>query len=137
MGLDTECDLAIEAHEDDDAGISETITDIRNRLVAEHFGISADVLSDSITANQGRLAPAIDALRRDKGRSLRPFAPPQLSAAEKLIAESELLNSDRLEGMTELFKRNRVTLPGKMVAAGAVIVGLGLSWPMVKRLRRR
>ena len=139
MGLDTECDLAIEANKNDDAAIKARIVDIRNRLVAEHLGVSTSALSNCITANEGRLTRAIDVLRRDEGRSLRPFEPPQLSAAEKLVAESQLLNADRPEAMTAIFKRTRVTLPlpAKMAAAAAVTIGLGLSMLTAKRFCRR
>jgi phospholipase D1/2 len=139
MGLDTECDLAIEASSNDDADIRKTITGIRNQLAAEHLGVAPEVMADAITASQGRLTGAIDSLRRDKGRSLRLFEPEQLSAGEKMVAESELLNSDHPEDMTDAFLKHFETLPspGKAgLAAGAAIAGAGLSWMLWRRFRR-
>jgi phospholipase D1/2 len=139
MGLDTECDLAIEAGTDGDADRRNTITEIRNRLASEHLGVAPEVLADAINASQGRLAGAIDSLRRDKGRSLRLFEPEQLTAGDRLVAESELLNSDRPEDMTDAFMKQIEALPspGKAgLAAGATIAGAGLSWMLWRRLRR-
>jgi phospholipase D1/2 len=139
MGLDSECDLAIEARGEGDASTRKSITGIRNRLVAEHLGIPPDVLSDAIAASQERLTRAIDMLRRDKGRSLRLFEPPKASATEKWIAEAELLNSDRPETMSDSFKRHLEALPVPgMVgwAAGAAIAGFGLWLVMWRRSRR-
>jgi phospholipase D1/2 len=139
MGLDSECDLAIEARGEGDARTRKSITGIRNRLVAEHLGIPPDVLSDAIAASQDRLTRAIDLLRRDKGRSLRLFEPPKASATEKWIAEAELLNSDRPETMSDSFKRHLEALPVPgMVgwAAGAAIAGFGLWLVMWRRSRR-
>ncbi|MFW6076180.1 MAG: phospholipase D-like domain-containing protein [Hyphomicrobiales bacterium] len=139
MGLDTECDLAIEARSDEDAGASKAITQIRTRLLAEHLGVAPDTLSDAIATRQGRLIDAIDSLRRDTGRSLRKFTPPELNTAEETLAESELLNSDHPEDMSETFKRHLEALPsparpGRIADAAAL--GIGLSILMWRRFRR-
>jgi len=47
MGLDSECCLAIEA--EDDAKIAEATTNLRNRLLAEHLGASAETSRDTLT----------------------------------------------------------------------------------------
>jgi phospholipase D1/2 len=83
MGLDTECDLAIEARNMVKPTGESRFPEIRNRLVSEHLGVTPEVLSDAITASQGRLTGAIESLRRDKGRSLRLFEPEQLSAGKR------------------------------------------------------
>ena len=67
IGLDTECDVAIEAGSPNDR---RTIAGIRNRLLAEHLGCStADV--DAAIAADG-LATAVDRLNC-RPRGLRPF----------------------------------------------------------------
>lgn len=139
MGLDTECDLAIEARAEDDTATRNAIVQIRNRLAAEHLGVTPEVLAAAIADNRGSLAGAIHALRRDDGRSLRPFEPPDLSENDRQVAESELLNPDRPEGMSETFKRDLQALPvpGRLIWAGAAVAGLGLSLLMLQRLRRR
>lgn len=67
IGLDTECDVAIEARRPADRA---AIAAIRNRLLAEHLDCSADDVAAAI-ADAG-LAAAIDRLN-GKPRGLRPF----------------------------------------------------------------
>jgi phospholipase D1/2 len=54
MGLDTECDLAIEARANapDAAAISQFIIEIRNGLVAEHLQLSPDRVAAELAANE-------------------------------------------------------------------------------------
>jgi phosphatidylserine/phosphatidylglycerophosphate/cardiolipin synthase-like enzyme/uncharacterized membrane protein YdjX (TVP38/TMEM64 family) len=68
MGLDTECDLAIEAC-GDDVDTAAAIRDLRLRLLAEHLGSDPATVSDAVT-REGGVVGAIDALSGD-GRSLR------------------------------------------------------------------
>ena len=75
MGVDTECDLAIEA----DVAQREfrsTIRRIRDDLLAEHLGISIDRVSDAI-ARHGSLVRGVDALNGASERRLAPFPAPQ------------------------------------------------------------
>lgn len=140
MGLDTECDLAIEARADGDASTRHAITGVRNRLVAEHLGVEIDALRDAIAAGDGSLVGAIDKLRQDKGRSLRRFIAPQLSEAERLIAQTELLNSDRPESMSETFIQTMNALPApgwRTWSATAAVVGLGIAMLAWNRHGRR
>ncbi len=61
MGVDTECDLAVDAGENTRA--REGVLKIRNRLLAEHLGVkSGDVARE--LANMGTLAALIDAHER-------------------------------------------------------------------------
>ena len=57
MGLDTECDLAVEATNDEER---RRIIEIRNELVAHHLGVSADTLRGEVERH-GSLIAAIDA----------------------------------------------------------------------------
>ncbi|MCG6859896.1 MAG: phospholipase D-like domain-containing protein [Chromatiaceae bacterium] len=70
MGLDTECDLAIEDARGD-ATIARYIAGLRARLLAEHLGCDANGVDATIRERHGLIA-AIEALRGD-GRSLRPL----------------------------------------------------------------
>jgi phosphatidylserine/phosphatidylglycerophosphate/cardiolipin synthase-like enzyme/uncharacterized membrane protein YdjX (TVP38/TMEM64 family) len=68
MGLDTECDLAIESRSPDDR-VAQFIHGLRSRLLAEHLGCNpAEV--DTALRDQPVLIEAIESLRQD-GRSLR------------------------------------------------------------------
>ncbi len=75
MGIDTECDLVIEADPDDprDAELRATIAGMGLRLVGEHLDLAPERLAQEI-AERGSLASAIDA-RRGQPRSLQPLEP--------------------------------------------------------------
>jgi phosphatidylserine/phosphatidylglycerophosphate/cardiolipin synthase-like enzyme len=69
MGLDTECDLAIEAS---DAATREAIVRIRDRLLAEHLDVSPQQMADAV-GREGSLIRAIEHLNQNP-RGLRRFA---------------------------------------------------------------
>jgi phospholipase D1/2 len=96
MGLDTECDLAIEAVEGrpDAARIGATVVGFRDGLLAEHLGCSADDVAAAI-AETGSLVRGIERLRRPAGRSLVPFEPPELGPADRALAESEVMDPEK------------------------------------------
>lgn len=62
LGLDTECDLAIEAEK---PGTGRLIANLRNRLLAEHLGVSPERVAREHSAEQS-LARAIENLRGSK-----------------------------------------------------------------------
>jgi phosphatidylserine/phosphatidylglycerophosphate/cardiolipin synthase-like enzyme len=96
MGLDTECDLSIEAV----AGsprqeeIAATIVGFRDRLLGEHLGVPAEDVADAVAAT-GSLVRAIEQLRTETGRSFVPFEPPDLGPIDLTLAESELLDPEK------------------------------------------
>ncbi len=98
MGLDSECDLVIEAVGRPEA--QQTIAAIRTDLIAEHLGAEAAAV-DRCFARTGSLIGCIEAMR-GRGRTLVPFDPPEPNSAQKEMAESELLDP---EGPDELFER--------------------------------
>jgi phospholipase D1/2 len=59
MGLDTECDIAAEA---DDSSTENAIARLRNRLLAEHLGVSPERIGQE-HARVGSLVRAIENLR--------------------------------------------------------------------------
>src|SRR5262249_18757206 len=67
MGTDTECDLAVEAETEADR---RTILRIRNRLIGEHCGVTADEVA-SFLARTGSLVAIPEQLSHN-GHSLRP-----------------------------------------------------------------
>ena len=94
MGLDTECDIAI----DTGARGAQRIENIRDGLIAEHLGVAIDSVRDAI-AREG-LIGAIEALR-GPGRSLRPYEVDDLSAIETWLADNEVLDP---ESPSEMFE---------------------------------
>jgi phosphatidylserine/phosphatidylglycerophosphate/cardiolipin synthase-like enzyme len=67
MGVDTECDLVIEAHDDETCS---AIAALRNRLVAEHIGATPEIVA-AATAEKGLLGAI--GLPNGNGRRLDPF----------------------------------------------------------------
>lgn len=93
MGLDTECDLVIEA-DDGERGVSvrRAIRAVRDRLLAEHLGLSPEEVAASVRA-QGSLLAVIEA-RRGASRCLEPVplesdAPLNLAALEQFVVDPE------------------------------------------------
>lgn len=111
MGVDTECDLAIEA--DDGTHVPAAITRFRNDLVAEHLGISADAVAEAVTA-RGSLAAAIDGLRAD-GRTLEPLGPPAPVWAGDVVPDVAVIDPDRPLTPRDVVQE---TLFGRLAAGG-------------------
>ncbi len=107
MGLDTECDVMIDA--DDER--AEAVRAIRNGLIAEHLGVAIEIVAGKIEAC-GSIIDTIEALRGD-GRSLRPYEVPDLSSVEAWLADNEVLDPESPSEMFEatskrgLFRRLR------------------------------
>ncbi|GAA0572455.1 phospholipase D-like domain-containing protein [Caenispirillum bisanense] len=98
MGFDSECDLAVAPGAEE----HESRAMIRGRLLdllAEHL----DVGEDDLTAawqRCGRLIPAIEALRRDQGRTLRPLevaAPEELDGIDSFVIHTQIADPERPE----------------------------------------
>jgi phospholipase D1/2 len=102
MGYDTECDLALEA-EDDDTHLSHAIRSFRARLLAEHLGTSAQHVA-AIVSERRSLIAAIEVLS-GPGRSLRTFDPPKINDAEKALADHEILDPERPRSLWHALSR--------------------------------
>ena len=91
LGFDSECDIAIEADSDD---VRRQIISVRDDLVSEHLGVS---IADFEKAMRQRpsLLKAIEALCGD-GRSLRPFTESTVADEAGPLAESDLVDPDRV-----------------------------------------
>ena len=99
MGLDSECDLLIDA--DGDEAAARRIGEIRTDLIAEHFGRHPHEVAECFE-EAGSLIACIERLRGKGGRSLVPIEPEEPTAALKALAESEVLDP---EASDELFER--------------------------------
>ncbi len=75
MGLDTECDVAIEAA--GEPRIREGISSFRNRLLAEHLGVSKEIMRHAVQ-NTNSLINSVEKLMNSE-RTLRPLTvdPPE------------------------------------------------------------
>ena len=93
MGLDSECDLLIDASLPGNAGADETISMLRADLMAEHLGCSVDTI-DAKFAQTGSLIRTIESFSSSKGRGLVLFVPEKPDALGKTLAENESLDPE-------------------------------------------
>lgn len=99
LGLDSECDLVIDAAVPENRGASEQIKATLDDLLAEHLGCSQQTVAEH-RRQTGSLIATIDALAKP-GRTLSDFHPPEPNSAEFAIANSEALDPERAEGSFE------------------------------------
>ncbi|WP_045388212.1 phospholipase D-like domain-containing protein [Falsirhodobacter sp. alg1] len=104
MRLDSECDVAIDALQDETGGMAAQLQQLRHDLLAEHLGFSIDEVR-AAAEREGTLIGGIEALRRDEGRSLVRYEVPDLSVIETWLADNEILDPDGPEEMFELVNR--------------------------------
>lgn len=132
MGFDTECDLAIEPARSDQ---QETITAIRDDLLAEHLGEARETVRQTIAA-QGSVLAAVHRLRRDRGRSLRPLHVDHVNALEKFVTNAQLADPERPEKvetiLTHLAKRVALRVPPTAWALAA-LAATGTAFAMSRR----
>lgn len=97
MGFDTECDLAFEAAPDA-MEKRQTIAEVRNDLIAEHFGIGKERVAAAIRNDGGSLVRAIDRLRADARpgeRTLMPIEVEENGTFDDAVADTELFDPER------------------------------------------
>jgi phospholipase D1/2 len=109
MGLDSECDLTIDAAQSAN-GCEEEISAILHDLLSEHLGASSSEVAKQIERT-GSIAAAIEALS-GKGRRLKPFEPDERSKLETELADEEILDP---EGASDDFEPMR---PGLLTGIG-------------------
>ncbi|RZK03727.1 MAG: phospholipase [Novosphingobium sp.] len=99
MGLDSECDVFIDAARPGNGHIGPAIQGLRYSLLAEHCGVTIDGLTTAIERH-GSMISAIESLPRE-GKRLEPFVLRPLTEAEKTIADSAWLDPERPDEMFE------------------------------------
>jgi phosphatidylserine/phosphatidylglycerophosphate/cardiolipin synthase-like enzyme len=103
MGLDSECDVFLDAARPGNGHIGPKITALRHRLLAEHCGISPEEIG-ALIDRHGSIAAAVDALPRT-GKHLERFVLRPLSEREKALADSGLLDPERPREVFEPMSR--------------------------------
>ena len=100
QGMDSECDVFLDAARPGNGHIVPAITRLRHRLLAEHCGMSESEVFEGLGA-AGSMA-ALIAARPEIGRRLTPLPLRRLSQTQKALADSALLDP---ESPDELFAR--------------------------------
>ncbi len=103
MGLDSECDVFIDAARPANGHVSPAITGLRHRLLAEHCGVSEETIVAALD-RQGSMLAAIESLV-PSGKHLEPLPLKHLSEAERALGESALLDPERPGEMFEPIER--------------------------------
>ena len=90
MGLDTECDLAIET---DEPRVEAAVDALRDRLLGEHLGVEAAAVADAIHRNQSLIA-GIESLR-GRRRTLEPLDISLDPELDKLVPDAAIIDPER------------------------------------------
>jgi phosphatidylserine/phosphatidylglycerophosphate/cardiolipin synthase-like enzyme/uncharacterized membrane protein YdjX (TVP38/TMEM64 family) len=88
MGLDTECDLMLEANGREN--VSRAIAGFRARLLAEHLGMHASIIEERM-AREGSLIRTIEALR-GHGRTVRPWQFRVAADVDALVPDEDIVD---------------------------------------------
>ncbi len=132
MGLDSECDLALEAGSS--KVTREAIWQLRSQLLAEHLGVGPDRVDRALEAADG-LIEAIEQLQGD-GRTLAPLDTSVDPLVDKLVPESALIDPeqpvDPRELLTHLVSEEQQTHSLRRAAFGVgtllLLLGLAAAW---------
>jgi phosphatidylserine/phosphatidylglycerophosphate/cardiolipin synthase-like enzyme/uncharacterized membrane protein YdjX (TVP38/TMEM64 family) len=101
MGVDTECDLAVDAG--DDAAARAGIRGIRDRLVAEHLGLEVEAVTAAL-ARTDSLRALVDA-QQGADRTLVRFDPPEAAGEEPSEAMRAVVDPDAPIGLGPVVDR--------------------------------
>ena len=105
LGLDSECDLFIDAARPGNAHATAPITRLRHTLLAEHTGLSVEAVAAQLERDPSMIA-LIEAAPKT-GKQLKPFVLRPLSDAEKTVADNALFDPERPEQLFEPFSTSR------------------------------
>ncbi len=94
MGLDSECDLFIDAARPGNGHIGPAISNLRHRLLAEHCGMLPGQVAEALA--RGGMADLAASLPQS-GRRLAPLPLRRLTQTQKELADTALLDPERLE----------------------------------------
>jgi phosphatidylserine/phosphatidylglycerophosphate/cardiolipin synthase-like enzyme/uncharacterized membrane protein YdjX (TVP38/TMEM64 family) len=127
MGLDSECDLTLEAEH---AGVAERIRAVRDELLAEHLGVEPAQVAEQIAARDS-LSAAIDALGSAQ-RGLRRLEIEPVSDAvvnlASLVDPEQPVALERLEAEFGPRAARRRNLWTRLATAALLLVALAALW---------
>ena len=131
MGVDTECDLAIDAA---DARTQATIAGFRAALIAEHCGAHADEVAEA-HRRTGSLFATLDAVA-GRAHRLSPIADGTLRDASKVVSVDALADPERPIGAGEYLtafdtapsRIGRTSIAIRSAIAVIVVIAAVLAW---------
>ncbi len=105
LGLDSECDMFIDAARPGNGHARSAITNLRYRLLAEHCGMSEADVATQLDQHGSMFTLIADSPKGSK--RLLPFVLRPLTDTERAIADNALLDPERPEELFEPFSRRR------------------------------
>ena len=115
MGLDSECDVFIDATRPGNGHARGAMTALRHSLLAEHCGLDEDDMAARL-AEAGSMRALIEESRTPGGRNLKRYVSPDLNGVEETLAESALLDPEDPEDMFEPFANGGLFRKGSRLA---------------------
>lgn len=115
MGLDSECDVFIDARRADNAHAGAAIAALRHSLLAEHLGLREEQM-EALLERYGSMRALVENEGAAGGRHLTRYRPPELNEAERALAESQLLDPEHPEDMFEPFAKGGLFRQGSRLA---------------------
>jgi phosphatidylserine/phosphatidylglycerophosphate/cardiolipin synthase-like enzyme/membrane protein DedA with SNARE-associated domain len=119
MGLDTECDLAIEASE---PRTSRSIGALRDRLLGEHLGVTPEDVARAVE-HTGSLIKALETLRGN-ARTLEPLDASLDPELDALVPDAAVIDPERPVDPDELV--DQIVAPEEQPRAGKRLLLLAL-----------
>ena len=104
QGLDSECDVIIDAALPANRGSEAAMTTLRQRLIAEHLACAPEEVA-AREASGGSMIAVIEALR-GPGKTLALLKMEEVGAIEDLIAKNEVLDPESPEELFEPFGKH-------------------------------
>lgn len=133
FGLDTECNLVVEAN--GHPKIAAGIRAMRGRLLSEHLAVTPEEL-DTALADAGGLHAAIETLHRSDGRTLERFSPTVPEEVDAALPDARLLDPiepiDSEQIMAEFVSQEARPHAANRVAVFVLLVlvlgGMAFAW---------
>lgn len=104
MGLDSECDVFIDADRPGNDHARAVIARLRHDLLAEHCGLEVDEVGP-LLEQHGSMHAMIQALGTERSRTLRRFELLELNPIQQTLAESTLLDPEKSDELLEPFAK--------------------------------
>ena len=115
LGLDSECDLHIDTAVEGNAPAGPAITRLRHRLLAEHCGVSVERMAETLSTGI-KMREAVERLSH-KGRHLARLTLPELTDAEKALADQSVLDPESPEEFFEPFAKKSIFRKSRVLNA--------------------
>lgn len=130
LGLDSECDLALEPAATADR---DRVRHLRDDLLAEHLGVPVERVAAAVEEH-GSVGRAIESLRRETGRTLVPLREPMEEWVDAVLAEDPLFDPHRPLGVDQLLAAQPAPAPPRewrrlrVACAALLVLGLAALW---------